>query len=176
MFNILRQFASGTSGISALGLNGSALIIQFITFVLAYIVLRRYAFGPILKVLNERRELINKGVNLGSKMEKDRLALEAAVNQALHDARRQADAIIAEAHANARKLARESEEKNRIKAENMIKEAQARLQQDAERMRRQLKSEMIDLVSEATETIIKEKIDPQKDASLIERALRGQLV
>ena len=38
-----------------LGVDGKAFVIQLITFVLAYLVLRRYAFGPILKVLRERR-------------------------------------------------------------------------------------------------------------------------
>jgi len=63
------QFAAETSsGIGALGVDGRALVIQLVTFALAYWVLRRFAFKPILKVLQDRRDLIESGVQIGEQM------------------------------------------------------------------------------------------------------------
>ena len=69
MLNTLTNFGDSSSGLGALGLDGRALIIQLITFVLALLILKRYAFKPISKVLNERRELIESGVKLGEEMQ-----------------------------------------------------------------------------------------------------------
>jgi F-type H+-transporting ATPase subunit b len=172
MLHLVTTFADSSSGLGALGIDGQAFVIQLITFLLAYWVLRRYAFGPIIKVLRERRETIEQGVKLGEQMQKDKAALEAKVAQTLQEARQQADSIIASAHEAARQTVRESEDKARDKATGILKEADTRIAQDTARARTQLKQELVGLVSDATEVIIHEKIDAKKDAALIERALK----
>jgi F-type H+-transporting ATPase subunit b len=142
--------------------------------VLAYVVLRKYAFKPILKVLRERRELIESGVKLGEAMQKERADLDAEVTKALKDARKQADAIVAEAHDAAAEAVRAAEDKAHEKADNIIKEAKARTLQDAARVRAEIEKEVVSLVSDATEAIIDEKLDDKKDAALINRVLEEQ--
>lgn len=166
------NFAASSSGVGALGVDGQAFVIQLITFVLAYLVLRRFAFGPILKVLRQRRETIESGVKLGEEMQQARAELEAKVDKTLHEARQQADAIIAGAHDTGRQAIAEAEDKARDKAAGILQEAEARIVQDTARARRQLEGEMVALISDATEVIIKEKVDPKKDSQLIDRALK----
>ncbi|HEX8227116.1 MAG TPA: F0F1 ATP synthase subunit B [Candidatus Saccharimonadales bacterium] len=176
MFNSLTIIGaeSAPSGIGALGINGQALLIQLVTFLLAYFVLRRFAFQPILNVLRERRELIEKGVKLGEDMQREKAELDSKVTATLQDARRQADGIVAVANDAARDTQRDAEEKARQKAENILTDAHSRAEQDIVRMRGQLQSELVTLVSDATEAIIDEKVDAKKDASLIDRALKSQ--
>ncbi|HET9174341.1 MAG TPA: F0F1 ATP synthase subunit B [Candidatus Saccharimonadales bacterium] len=170
---LFTQFgADSSSGIGALGVDGKAFLIQLITFVLAYLVLRKWAFGPILKVMRERRETIESGVKLGEQMRKEKAALDSKVDELLHDARRQADAIVAEATDTGRQVVREAEDGARQKAEGIIKEAESRAVQEVRRARKQLEKEVVALVSDATEAIIGEKVDAKKDAALIDQALR----
>jgi F-type H+-transporting ATPase subunit b len=176
MLQLITHFGDSSSGLGALGVDGKAFIIQLITFVLAFLVLRRFAFKPILKVLNERRETIESGVKLGEQMQKERVELEATVAKELHGARTQADGIVATAQETARETIREAETKAREKAETIITEAQARTQQDVARARKQLEQEVVGLISDATEVIIHEKVDPKKDAELINRALKERQV
>jgi F-type H+-transporting ATPase subunit b len=164
--------ADSSSGISALGVDPKALVIQLVTFTLAYLVLRRYAFGPILRVLKERRETIEKGVQLGEKMQKQQAETEAKVQKALADARVQADGILSGASEEARSMVRDAEERAGAKADAILKEADSRIAQDTARARQKLERELVGLVSEATEAIIDEKVDANKDAELIDRALR----
>lgn len=164
-------FAS-SSGIGALGVDGKAFIIQLITFVLAYLVLRKWAFAPIIKVMNQRRELIDKGVSLGEQMTKEKAQLEQQIAKALHDARTQADAILSDAQAAARDVARDAEEKAGAKAKAIIDEGKARAEQEVSRARKALERELVGLVSDATEAIVHEKVDAQKDSQLIDRALK----
>lgn len=164
--------AESSSGIGALGVDAKALVIQLITFTLAYLVLRRYAFGPILRVMKERRETIEKGVQLGEQMQKQQAELEAKVSKELSEARAQADGIIATANDAARNVVREAEDKARTKADGILAEADSRIAQDTARARTKLERELVGLISDATEAIIDEKVDATKDAALIEKALK----
>lgn len=166
--------AASQSGIGALGISGSALIIQLLTFLFAYLVLRKFAFKPILKVLDERRQTIESGVRLGEEMQKERAALADKVKKALAEARQKADAIVADASDAARDTVRAAEGKAQEKADNIVKEAEARSLQDAARLRKQIEKEVVALVSDATEAIIDEKLDDKKDAALMDRVLKGQ--
>lgn len=173
MINLFTQFGEASqSGIGALGFNGRAFIIQLVTFILVFLVLRRYAFKPILKVLSERRETIEKGVKLGEQMQKEQAELEKKVTKALHEARRQADDILASADAAARQSAQQAEEKARTKAEGILTSAEDRIKQETSQARQKLEKELAGLVAEATEAVIDEKMDAKKDSEIINRALK----
>ena len=170
----ITNFAAETSGIGALGIDGKAFVIQLITFLLAFVILKKYAFTPMGKILNERRETIESGVKLGEEMKIENEKLEAKVAEILQQTRVEADGIISGAQDAARQTIREAEDKAREKAAGILKEADSRIDQDTARARKQLEKELVGLVSDATEAIIGEKVDAKKDAQLIERALKEQ--
>ena len=64
--------SSSSSGLGSLGIDGKAFIIQLVTFLLAFWVLKRWAFGPIIKIMDQRRKTIEDGVSLGEQMKKDK--------------------------------------------------------------------------------------------------------
>lgn len=168
----LTQFATGTSGLGALGIDGKAFIIQIVTFILGYLVLKKWAFGPIVKLMDQRRETIEKGVELGQRMQQEKAALDAKVEQTLHKARTEADKIISEAQAAGRQAIQDAEEEARRKAAGILKANEDRMKQDLARARQALEKEIAGLVNEATEVIIHEKVDSRKDAALIDEVLK----
>ncbi len=177
MISTVTYFASetaGESGIGALGVDPKAFIIQLVTFVLVFLVLKKWAFKPIIKMMEQRRQTIEEGVTLGEEMKKDRAALDAKIEQQLGEARSEADGIIAAAHETSRASIREAEDKAREKAAGIMEQADQRIAAETQRARKQLQGELVTLISDATETIIGEKVDAQKDAQLIERALKEQ--
>ena len=168
------QFGSESAeGIGALGLSGSSFLIQLATFALAYIVLRKWAFGPILKIMAERRKTIEDGVRLGEQMTKEKAELDQSITKQLADARRKADGIVSEAEDAARAAIRDAEETAQQKAARIVDEGRVRGKQEVARARKELEAELAGLVSEATEAIIDEKVDVKKDAALMQRALKG---
>lgn len=172
----LTHFAAGSTGISALGFSGSAFLIQLATFILAYLVLRHYAFGPILKVMRQRRETIEGNVKLAEKLQAEQAEMEAKVEKSLHQARQEADGIIAEAQDASRQVIRDAEDKARQKAASIVSEAEAQIAQNTQRARQKLEKELVGLIADTTEAIIEEKVDTKKDVELIERSLRERLV
>lgn len=174
IFSAATQFGDSSSGLGALGFDPKAFLIQLITFILAYLVLRRYAFGPIVKLLNERRTTIENGVKLGEQLKKEQAELEHKVAETMQATRQKADGIIAEAQDSGRELIKEAEDKARAKAAGVVAEAESRIAQDTARARQSLQKELVGLVSDATEAIVEEKMDTSKDAQLIEEALKRQ--
>lgn len=167
-------FATSSSGIGALGVNGSAFVVQLITFVLAYLVLRKWAFGPIIKILQQRRQVIEDGVKLGEKMRHDETELEDKIDKTLHQTRIKADQIITDANETAKQMVRDAENDAKARAALVFKEQEARTMQEIARAKRKLESEMVNLVALATSAVLDEKVDAKKDAGLIERALAGR--
>jgi len=164
---------TSSSGLGALGVDPRAFVIQLITFVLAFLVLKRFAFKPITKIMDERRQLIESGVTIGEQMKKDQAELEAKISQELAKAREQADSILASAQDEAKEAIKSAEAKAREKAEAILADAKEKTKQDVARARKQLEGEVINLISDATEVIIGEKVDSKKDAQLIDKALKG---
>lgn len=174
MITQVSQFGAESSGIGALGVDGKAFIIQLVTFVIAFWVLQRYAFKPILKVMEQRRQTIESGVALGEEMQKKQAQLEKQVDATLAKARVDADGIIADARDAAKVAAADIETKAKARADGLVASAEDRIEQETKRARQKLEKELVGLVSEATEAIIGEKVDAKKDAQLIDRALKGR--
>jgi F-type H+-transporting ATPase subunit b len=170
MLHSLTTFGASSSGLGALGINGQAFLIQLVTFVIIFLVLKKYAFKPILKVLNNRRD----GVRIGEEMKQKRNELEQEISSKLSEARATADKMIIEVQKEARQIIISAEEAAKQKTEKILASADDQIKQDSLRARRGLEKELVGLISEATEVIIGEKVDAKKDAVLIERALKAK--
>jgi F-type H+-transporting ATPase subunit b len=162
------------SPLAALGVDGKSLIFQLITFVLVFLILKKFAFKPITKMLLERRKVISDGIILGEQMEREKAKLDEKQAAVLREARVEADKIVAIAHKESREVIREAEKTAKSKADAIIAEADEHIKEDAEQARRRLEKDIIGLVSEATEAVVHEKVDAKKDAEIVDKALKGR--
>jgi len=166
--------ASTSSGGLPLGIDFKAFIFQLITFVLLFLLLKKFAFKPIVKILDQRHKVIDDGVRMGLKMEKERAKLDEEVAKVMREARVEADKIIATGHKEAREVIREAEKTAQRKADSILADAEVRIEEESERARRKLEKDIVALVSDATEAIVGEKVDPKKDAEIIDKILKGR--
>lgn len=173
MFFAAEQAAEG-SPLAQLGVSMKDFLFQLITFVLVFLVLKRFAFTPITKMLAERRKVIDDGVRMGLKMEKEKADLDKQVAVIIQEARHEADKIISTAQKEAREITREAEKAGQRKAEAIITDAEARLDEEKHHAKQKLEKEIVGLISEATEAIVGEKVDAKKDAELIDKVLKGR--
>lgn len=164
--------AEEATGLGALGVSLEAFIIQLFTFVLVFLLLKRFAFKPIGNMLEKRRQTIDDGVRLGQKLEREREKLDQEAAKVTREARHEADRIIANGHKEAREILRDAEKAANRKADAMLADAEARIHEETEQAKRKLEKDIVGLVSEATEAIVGEKVDPKKDAEIIEKVIR----
>lgn len=159
------------TGIAALGIDPLAILAQAGTFLVLFLIIKKFALKGIVSTLEKRRQTIDNGVRLGQKMEAEHAQLQDKIAAELQKARGQADEIMVEAHQEAGKILQAAESKTAEKVETMLKEAQNRIDAEVQRAKRELEKDTLALVAHATEVIISEKLDTSKDARLISRAL-----
>jgi F-type H+-transporting ATPase subunit b len=157
-----------------LGIDGKTLVFQFITFLLVFIVLKRFAVKPIVALLDKRHKTIDDGVRMGLTMEKEKAKFDKNLEDVMREARHDADKVIANANKEAREILRDAEKAAQRKADAMFADAEARIAEESRQAKRTLEKDIVGMVSEATEAIVGEKVDAQKDAKLIDKALKGQ--
>jgi len=169
------QFAdsSSSSGLGAFNVNWKSFIFQLITFVLVMLVFRKWVIPPITKTLDERRQSVERSLENAKETEEALARAEAKAEEILAKARDQADEALAEAKKAAGGVIAEAETAAGQRAALIIKEAEQHLSQEREKLRTELKGELANLVADATEKIIQEKLDVKRDMSLIERVIKG---
>jgi F-type H+-transporting ATPase subunit b len=172
VLQVMASTGGETSGIGALGIDPLAILAQAVTFLILFFVLKKFALKGIVETLEKRRKLIDKGVKLGVEMEAEKAKLDDKVEVVLKKARQEADDIIAQAHEESGAIVKEAETKAVEKVDSMIVDAHNKIDSDIKQARKDLEKETLLLIATATETIIKEKLDINKDAKLIDQALK----
>lgn len=171
--NLLTNFAEvseQSAGIAALGIDPLAILAQAGTFLLLFWIIKKFALTKIVSALEERHQTIDKGVKLGYKMEAEQAKLEERIEESLRQTRVEADKIIANAHQEAGNLLKSAESSAAQKVDAMLADAHMKIEDDMNKARQALEKDMLNFVADATEIIIHEKLDAQKDESLIKRA------
>jgi F-type H+-transporting ATPase subunit b len=162
-----------SGGISALGLDPIAILAQTATFLLLFFIIKKFALSKIVDTLEKRRQTIDDGVRLGLELADQKEKLGVKVEEMLAEARLEADKIIASSEQEAGAIIKEAELQASAKADDMLAEARIRIDKDIDAARKGLEKEVVSLIAAATEKIIGEKLDAQKDAKLIEKVLGG---
>ncbi len=160
-------------GIASLGIDPIAILAQAVTFLVLFFIIKKFALEKIVNSLEERRQTIDKGVKLGYEMEAEREKLEEKIEEQLHKTRIEADKIVAQAHQDAGEVLKQAEASAARKVDAMLVDAHAKIEEDMKKAKTELEKDMLNLVADATEVIIGEKLDARKDDSLIKRALAG---
>ena len=175
MFNLGLFFAeeAAPSGIGAFNINLKSFIFQLVTFALVLYVFKRWILPPINKTLEERRKTLEQSLTDAKATEEALANAQTRVSELLADARSQADEALVEAKKAAVVVIAEAESAATGRAALIIKDAQEHLTQERAKLHQELRAELAELVVEATEKVISEKVDAKKDISLIERAIKA---
>lgn len=162
-------------GIAALGLDPIAIGAQALTFLVLFWIVKKYALTGVVANLEKRRKDISRGLHLTAQMDKEKAALDERVEAALRSARKDADAIVAEANAESGRIIKAAEDAANNKAEEILRAAEGRIEREIADARRGLKAEMASLITEATGAILNTKLDESADRKLAEDYLSEAL-
>jgi len=134
----------------AFGFNTSLFISQVISFLIVAFLLHRFAYKPILKVLEQRREEIAKSLANAEEIKKQLAQAEASRQKTLADANTLANKLIEEARAVAAKVQETETQRAIATAEQLIAKAREATALDRERMKQELLKEIGQLVVRPT--------------------------
>lgn len=159
----------------ALGINWANLIFQIIAIILLIFVLNRYAFPPVIRMLDERARRVRESLEAAERARQEVVAAQEQGVQQLQQARVEAQEIVSRAReqseqtiAQARNAAREEAEKVHVQFEQQMAAEQARA-------REELRQEVADLAILAASRVVRRALDEKQHRALIEETLREAL-
>lgn len=139
--------------LETLGIQWPKLIAQLVNFSIVLFVLWRFAYKPIFKLLEARRQKIADGVANAEKIKAELAATEVERKRVLAEAGDQAARLIEEARAAAARVSETETQKAIATAEQIIAKAREAAAQDHARMLVELKREVGRLVVQTTATV-----------------------
>lgn len=131
---------------STFGVDWSHLIAQMISFAIVCILLQRFAYTPILKILEERRLQIAQGIAETEKIRAELAQAEATCRDILLQANGEATKLIEEAHTAAGRVQQQETQKAIAAAEQILIKSREAAAQEHVRMLTELKREVGQLV------------------------------
>jgi F-type H+-transporting ATPase subunit b len=135
------------------GVDWPHLIAQIVSFCIVCVLLYRFAYKPVLRMLEERRQQIAQGLADTEKIRAELARTEAQRQEVMAQANVQATKLIEEARAAAARVQDEETQKAIAVAEQIIVKAREATAQDQARMLGGLKREIGRLVVQTTAAV-----------------------
>jgi F-type H+-transporting ATPase subunit b len=171
-------FAAGDLGETAkqvadqFGLDLPHFIAQCLSFLIVAFLLQRFAYKPVLKVLEERRHRIAEGLKNAEQIKKDLANAQAKAQEILNQAGAQSTKMIEEARAAAAKVQEVESQKAIAAANDIVAKARQAMEAEHGRMLTELRREVGRLVVSTTAKVTGKVLTPEDHQRLAEEANR----
>jgi F-type H+-transporting ATPase subunit b len=150
------------------------MIWTLIAFAITFFVLRKYAFGPIQKAIDDRRERIRQSIEEADRAREEARTLLEEHRKLVGKAKADAEEILAEARRVGdaqRERVREETEADR---QRRLEETKRQIDAETQRALEQIRAEVADLTLIATAKVTGKVLDRDDHRRLIEDAI-GEL-
>lgn len=157
--NLLISVAGGQSGgqvekiATTFGVDWPHLLAQIISFCIVCAILYWFAYKPVLRMLEVRRQQISLGIARTEKIKAELERTEVQRQEVMSKANAEADRIIEEAHAAAARVQERETQKAMAAADQILLRSRETAAQDYARMLAELKSEVGHLVVRTTASV-----------------------
>jgi F-type H+-transporting ATPase subunit b len=156
----------------AFGWNPWLFFSQVISFTIVALLLRRFAYQPVLRVLEERRQRIAEGLLNAEKIKQQLAEAEQRYAEILAKANEKAQKMIDEARESAAHVAGQKEQEAIAAAEQIMMKAQEASALEYERTMAALKREVGRLVVDTTAKVTGKVLNAEDQRRLQEEATR----
>jgi F-type H+-transporting ATPase subunit b len=144
-----------------------------LSFTIVFIILKKFAWKPIMNALKDRETSIAEALNAADKARKDVEGLKADNEKIIAEARKEKDLILKEARDIKEKIVAEAKTQASTEAQKSIKNARIIIQNEKTAAINEIKQQVAELsVSIAEKIIQKELKDKKEQEALIDNLLK----
>jgi F-type H+-transporting ATPase subunit b len=147
------------------------MIWTIVCFLLTLFVLRRYAFGPIQNMLDERRERIQRSIEEAEHARTEARKLLEEHRSLIGQARGQAEEILAEARKVAEAQRQRVKEETEADRQRRLEETRRQIEAETQRAIVQIRAEVAELTLMAATKVTGKVLDDADHRRLIEDAI-----
>lgn len=127
-----------------------------VDLIVLYLLLKKFLFGPVIRVLDQRKALLEEQFASASEKEKKAMELKKQYETSIHTAQAESDRILTKARedgeAEYRRIVSEAGEK----ADQMVAKAQTAIAEEKEKALKEMESDIAALAMDAAEKILEE--------------------
>lgn len=143
-----------------------------IIFVVFFMLLRKFAWKPILTAVKGREDSINNALLSAENAKKEMMALKSDNQKLLDEARAERDAMIKEATAIKDKMIADAKEEAQSQGAKMIEQAKATIESEKNNAVAEIKNQVSSLSLEIAEKLLKEELsNTESQTKLVEKML-----
>ena len=142
-----------------------------LTFLVLLFLLKKYAWGPLLKALEERRATIEKSVEDAKRATAELQQVQVESARLLALARTEASGIVARSRADADRFAEEMRAKARDEAAAIVKNAEKEIHLETARALAQIRTEAVELSLSIATKLLRRNISAGDNEALIKDAI-----
>lgn len=131
---------------------------QTLLFVALVLLLKKFAWKPILDAVNEREQGIKDALDSAEQAKKEMENLQADNEQLLKEARAERDGMLKEAREIKNKMINDAKEEAKTEADKMVAQAQVAIEGEKKAAIADLKNQVASLSLEIAEKVVKENL------------------
>ena len=160
--------AEESSKVDLLPPHGGLMVWTLVIFVGLFLILSRYAFGPITRAVEAREQALQDAIDQAKKDREEAARILAEHRTQLEGARGEAHKIIAEGRAVGEKLRTDMLEETRTQQQDMLERARREIAGERDRAIAQIREEAVDLALAAASKVIEKNLDDSANRKLVE--------
>ena len=147
------------------------IVSQSLSFLLLLWVLRRFAWRPLLTLLDQRRARIEQDLHQVDERKAELATLQQEYSQRLAKIDEEARAKIQDAVLEGKRIAMEIQEQARAQGHELVNKSRETIELELAKAKVQLRDQLTDITLEAVERILQQKLDAQADRRLVDSVL-----
>jgi F-type H+-transporting ATPase subunit b len=151
--------------------NPGLMIWTIVCFAIAFFVLRKYAFGPVQRVIDERRKRILEALEEAERSRAEARRLLEEHRALLGRARTDAEEILAEGRKVAEAQRQRMKEETEVERQRRLEETSRQIEAETRRALQQIRAEVADLTLLATAKVTGKALDEADHRRLIDEAV-----
>ena len=147
------------------------MIWTLITFVVLLLVLKKFAFGPIQNMIDNRRNAIAESIEAAENTRREAERLLAEYRESIANAKREAEEIIERSHKVGESTKNDIVSEARKQAQKEVDDARKQIQRETRKAIQELKDEVADLAILAAGKVTSKSINKEDHLRLVDEAL-----
>lgn len=170
-FLIVAEAAGGENILETFKVHPALLIAQFVNFIIVIWVLKKFAFGPIQAMLEQRKNRISEGEEKLKRIETQLAESEERTAAAIAEANSTAKRLIEEAKESAASLSEQKTQEAIASAQAILQKAEAAAKSERNQMVAELKQDFGRLVAATTANVTGKVLNDDDNKRINEEAL-----
>lgn len=147
--------------------------IQIGATIILFIVVAIFFWKPITKILEQRREVIDKELTDAQKAKDNAIEIEAELNKQLKEAKEKVKEMLDKAEKDANLKRDEIINQAREEAKRRMDNLKVELEQERSSMEKEIRQEIVEIAFAAAEKIVSKEINQDKYLTVVDEILKG---